>query len=452
MSINRNIFIHETDRAALQTLKAIPGFALILKAMMKVWDERLMYIENTANCVKASERQLKKYYDMLPPICEKLGIEVPDLFMELSPYPNAYTSGDTKPFIVMTSGLIETLPEDLIPTVLAHECGHIACHHVLYTTMGRLILTGALNHIPIPGSIAKIAVVESISSAFAYWMRCSEFSADRAAILCDGTPEKVMEMCARFAGFDKDIPVEIDLDAFMDQAKEYREFIKNNAVNKAMEFLLFRNNSHPLNAVRAYEANEWSNTDNFVKAKAYFDSYDAGSAPAELPISWNEKHFKGREYTEVERELLSFGFENVELVRSTEKESSAKEGTVIGVTIAGTNKYKEAEWYASDADVTVNYYLPLTNKEIAAMHPDEVKMANSAKYYLGKKYGFVKQSFAELGFENIVTEEIKDISKENDNKLGTVSMILIDKNPVFESGEWKPLSSEIKIYYHSLSD
>ena len=83
---------------------------------------------------------MSKYYDMLPPICKKLGIEIPDLYIELDVSPNSYTSGDTKPFIVMTSGLLETLPDELIPTVLAHECGHIACHHVLYSTMGRMIL------------------------------------------------------------------------------------------------------------------------------------------------------------------------------------------------------------------------------------------------------------------------------------------------------------------------
>ncbi len=58
-------------------------------------------------------------------------------------YPNAYTYGDTKPFIVITSGLFETFPDELIPTVIAHECGHILCHHTLYTTMGSAILNGA---------------------------------------------------------------------------------------------------------------------------------------------------------------------------------------------------------------------------------------------------------------------------------------------------------------------
>lgn len=86
--------------------------------------------------LRLDEKQIAKYYNMLPPICTKLGIDVPELFVELDVHPNTYTYGDTKPFIVITSGLFETLPDELIPTVLAHECGHIACHHTLYTTMG----------------------------------------------------------------------------------------------------------------------------------------------------------------------------------------------------------------------------------------------------------------------------------------------------------------------------
>lgn len=77
---------------------------------------------------------MPEIYNMLSPICEKLGIDIPEIYLELDVVPNAYTYGDTKPFIVITSGLLETMPMELLPTVIAHECGHIACHHTLYTT------------------------------------------------------------------------------------------------------------------------------------------------------------------------------------------------------------------------------------------------------------------------------------------------------------------------------
>ena len=143
MPIDHELFIHESDRAALNALKAIPGFTQVLRSFMKVWNEKQFKLLNMSTFVKVSEEQMSKYHDMLIPICKKLNIAVPELYVSLSPVANAYTSGDTEPFIVMTSGLINTVPEELIPTVLAHECGHIACHHVLYSTMGRLILGGA---------------------------------------------------------------------------------------------------------------------------------------------------------------------------------------------------------------------------------------------------------------------------------------------------------------------
>ncbi|MDO5439790.1 MAG: M48 family metalloprotease, partial [Erysipelotrichaceae bacterium] len=126
MAINPNVFIHNDDRAALEALKAIPGFSSLTKSFMRSWNEKLMYINNMSTYVRLSEKQLPRYYAMLPPICEKLGIEVPDLFLKLDVVPNAYTYGEEKPFIVLTSGLLETIPEELLPTVLAHECGHIA--------------------------------------------------------------------------------------------------------------------------------------------------------------------------------------------------------------------------------------------------------------------------------------------------------------------------------------
>ena len=61
---------------------------------------------------------------MLTDICDKLGIAVPEFYIESNPYPDSYTIGDKNPMIILTTGLIETLPTELIPTVLAHECGH----------------------------------------------------------------------------------------------------------------------------------------------------------------------------------------------------------------------------------------------------------------------------------------------------------------------------------------
>jgi len=255
-------YVHETDKTALKALKSIPGFHQFVKAFMKIWSERQFRISNMSSCVRMGDNQLSKYYNMLPPICHKLGIDVPDLYLQLNVVPNSYTSGDTKPFIVVTSGLFETIPEALIPTVLAHECGHIACHHVLYSTMGNILLNGTSlalrNFIPY-GSVATMP----LEIAFFYWMRCSELSADRAAVLCDGSSVNMKEVCMRLAGYDKDIDALASTDEFMVQAKEYREMIRSSKWDKTLEFLALRNLSHPLMTVRALECDEWANSEQY---------------------------------------------------------------------------------------------------------------------------------------------------------------------------------------------
>lgn len=143
MALDYKLYLHDSDKAAMAALKAIPGFSQVMKAFMKICSEQQLRLVNMSSNLRLSEKQMSKYYNMLLPICEKLGIEVSDLFVELDVRPNAYPFGDTKPFIVVTLGLFEIMPDELIATALAHECGHIACHHSLYHTMGRLILSEA---------------------------------------------------------------------------------------------------------------------------------------------------------------------------------------------------------------------------------------------------------------------------------------------------------------------
>lgn len=256
--VNASLFMHESDKAALKALKTIPGFTPALKAFMSIWNERQFRIQNMSSKLRLNEKQMSKYYNMLPPICEKLGIDVPELYLELDVNPNAYTSGDTNPFIVMTSGLLETLPDELIPTVLAHECGHIACHHVLYSTMGRMILNGM-----IMATELSSLVTTPLKMAFAYWMRCSEFSADRVAALCDGNPDKMVEVCMRLSGYDKDILADASAEEFMSQALEYKEMLADSKWDKTLEFLCYSMTDHPLMAVRAYDCNEWGHSELF---------------------------------------------------------------------------------------------------------------------------------------------------------------------------------------------
>ena len=439
MALDYKLYLHDSDKAAMAALKVIPGFSQVMKAFMKIWSEQQLRLINMSTNLRLNERQMAKYYNMLPPICEKLGIDVPELFVELDVHPNAYTYGDTKPFIVITSGLFETLPDELIPTVLAHECGHIACHHTLYTTMGRAILNGASAFVSGLGNIA----LYPIQLAFAYWMRCSEFSADRAAIICDGSAEKSTEVMMRFAGYDKDIMADANVEAFMEQALEYKNLVDNNAWNKTLEFILFQNYDHPLNAIRAYEGREWEKTELYKNILEYVNSETSGDE-SKLPVEVSIKKMVGKNVVDVQAKLLTMGFDNIKTVRNTEA-TKTKEGSIIAITI---NELSEDGWYKRSDEVRIEYFEAKTDEEIALEHPGEIKIGENQKYFLGKNYEEVKVELKYLGFTNYTIKEMAMSKIGWGEKENCVAKIIINDQSQFDKDSWFIKESEVIIYYY----
>ena len=125
--INPSDFIHPEDAAALRTLEGIPGFPALVKKFLQIGLEQMQYGVNMASAIRLSPTQLPHLYNHLPPICQRLGIAEPEFYLQMDPMPNAWTFGDTKIYITMTSGLVELLNDEELDAVLAHECGHILC-------------------------------------------------------------------------------------------------------------------------------------------------------------------------------------------------------------------------------------------------------------------------------------------------------------------------------------
>ncbi|MBP1535863.1 MAG: M48 family metallopeptidase [Ruminococcus sp.] len=446
MPIDHELFIHESDRAALNALKSIPGFTQVLRSFMKVWNEKQFKLLNMSTFVKVSEEQMSKYHDMLIPICKKLNIAVPELYVSLSPVANAYTSGDTEPFIVMTSGLINTVPEELIPTVLAHECGHIACHHVLYSTMGRLILGGATEMLGLSSLITT-----PLQMAFYYWMRCSEYSADRAAAVCDLTGDKTVEMCMRLAGFDKNIPIAANKQAFLAQAAQYKQLVDDSKFNKTLEFLMFNRMNHPLNAVRAYECDRWTNSSSFSHIVRYMQEEERDMMHSYVPVAENIGSYVGRNVTDVAYALRQAGFTNISEVRSTESKGRAAENSITAVTVNDRYDVKQGQWLPADASWLLTYYSPLSHKEQQDAHPGQVCVPGSSVSYMGRNYQEVVDELRALGFTNFSVTEQADIKVRLLLKEGSIAHISIDHQDRFDRNTWFNVNAPVSIRYHVMA-
>lgn len=266
-------YIDKTDKVALAALKAIPLFDKACSKILSIMNEPQRHIFDMSNKIRITENQVPKVYYMVKSICNKLGIEIPDLYLELNREPNAYTYGTEKIAITIHSGLLECLEDDELYAVLAHECGHIVCKHVLYHTIGAYILDGGhmglhkletLLNKTLIGGLISTTIDSSLELAFFHWLRCSELSADRVAVYCCESANPVIESMMRLAGGTTHIDLEIDRDLFINQAEEYQKLTEDKKINKALEYWLTRNHTHPLLAVRAYQAREWAKSTEFA--------------------------------------------------------------------------------------------------------------------------------------------------------------------------------------------
>lgn len=258
-------YIHEDDKKTLSVLKVIPFFDKICSKFISIFNESQHNVLDMSCKVKITKTQLPRIYEMVEVICLKLGIDFPNLFLELNREPNAYTYGDKTATISITSGLLECLEDDEIFAVLAHECGHIACKHVLYHTMGQFILNGGIAGISLLDRTGWLGTAISIplKLAFYNWMRCSELSADRAATLCCETSTPVIETMMRLAGGTWHVAKEIDTQQFIEQASNYKDLTDQSKWSKTLEFLMVSEQTHPLLSVRARLSREWAQTRSF---------------------------------------------------------------------------------------------------------------------------------------------------------------------------------------------
>lgn len=442
MSLDTSLFIHPADKAAMKALKAIPGFEQVIKAYMSIWNERQFRIMNMSSKLRIGPEQMPQYYAMLTPICAKLGINVPELYLELNVSPNSYTYGDTNPFIVMTTGLFETLPEELIPTVLAHECGHIACHHTMFTTLARTILNGTAL---LPGIAGLVTI--PMKMALAYWCRCSEFSADRAASIYDGASDKMVEVCLRLAGYDKDISANGNVDAFLAQAEEYLAMRNDSAWNKTLEFLMFNQLDHPLIAVRALECRNWTQSEQFIKIKGYLKSPDATELYVkDIPAPEAAKRFVGMPFEDVKIIFAQAGFQNISLDTTTNRGPLTKDGRVTLVCIDDDDEFSQGTWFNERSEVRITYFHIPTPQELSEANPGKIQLPISSKGAVGKLYSDVYAAFTTAGFTNVTLEEQR-VRKSLFSKDEAIILVSVDGKADFDMGTWLTPDTPVKIIY-----
>lgn len=264
-------FRHPLDLQATNTLKQFPGLDLLVRQLLGGLGEQFFYLENIASSILVSEKQLPDLHQLLLDACTILDLEPPQLYIRQNPVPNAYTFAmrGKQPFIVIHTSLIELLTPDEIQAVIAHELGHLKCEHGVYLTLANLVILAA-NQLSPWGTM----LTQGLQTQLMEWVRCAEFTCDRAALLATQDPRTVMSVLMKLSGGSPSLAPQLNLDAFVAQARTYDQ-ISSTELGELLKQAQTAQLSHPLPVLRAREIDRWSSSSNYQDLlKRKFMVYD----------------------------------------------------------------------------------------------------------------------------------------------------------------------------------
>jgi Zn-dependent protease with chaperone function len=250
--ISSRAYEHPADRSALVALRKLTGFDLILKNLSGLFNDRAFRLMFLASAVRASEEQFPTLYHDLLDGCYILDLpKVPELYITQEPTVNAMAVGMDKPFVVITSGMVDLMDEDEIRFVIGHELGHVLSGHAVYRTMlfYLLALAARLGFFPLAW-IGFRAVIWGLEE----WFRKSELSCDRAGLLAAQDVDAARRALMKTAG-GKNIS-ELSSDAFHEQAREYDAV--PDIRDSLLKLLQLQGTTHPFAVVRFAELDRWA--------------------------------------------------------------------------------------------------------------------------------------------------------------------------------------------------
>ena len=252
-------FRHPLDLQATKTLKQIPALDIAIRSVLGSVAEQFFYLNNIASSVLVSEKQLPDLHQLLLDACKVLDLEPPQLYIQQNPVPNAYTFAmrGKQPFIMLHTSLIEMLTPEEIQAVIAHELGHLKCEHGVYLTMANLMVLAA-NLLPGWGTV----IAQSLQEQMMQWVRCAEFSCDRAALLATQDPKIIMSVLMKLAGGSPTLAPQLNLEAFIQQAEAYDTAISDD-LGETLRMLQNAQLTHPVPVIRAREIDRWASSSQY---------------------------------------------------------------------------------------------------------------------------------------------------------------------------------------------
>jgi Zn-dependent protease with chaperone function len=255
LGLKADQFRHPVDLEATAALSHWPGMDWAVRSLLGSVVEQALYLDNISSSLLVSEQQLPNLFQLLREAGEILDLPIPQLYVRQNPVPNAYTLAirGQQPFIVLHTALIELLTPEEIQAVLAHELGHLKCEHGVYLTMANLLVLAAGQLSPWGTALAQGLQMQMLN-----WLRCAEFTCDRAGLLVTQNPQVMISVLMKLAGGSPTLSAHLNVEAFLAQARAYNQV--DHDLGMLLKAVRTAELTHPVPVLRAQEIDRWSSS------------------------------------------------------------------------------------------------------------------------------------------------------------------------------------------------
>jgi len=261
------------DSNLLNILKKSKVEILFSKKIEEAFEANLLS-EQKKGCRLVTAESHPNLFTLLQEACDILNIEKkPDLYLNTTVkenYCNCFTFGAANPVVIleMSEKVLTSFKRDELLFILGHELGHFKSWHCFYDVLTKLMSKDA----ELAAQLLKIGLwpmlvtSATIKLYLENWQRMSEFTADRAGLLCC---QNINAVVTCFIKMEKGCPFEqyarIDgqVPNYIQEARSFEA--DSSSFDKFIRFIKTIGSDHPLTILRIKELLKWQESGEYQR-------------------------------------------------------------------------------------------------------------------------------------------------------------------------------------------
>jgi Zn-dependent protease with chaperone function len=241
---------HLQDKSTIDKLNKIPGFQKLVQTTVGNVMESYAAIEYSSEGLNVNARSCPQLHTALLNAAKILDVkDIPAFSTDWHYSIGSFSIGEKQKRMVLLSGVVDLLEPEELQFMIGHELGHIKCNHITYQ-----MLTESL-YLSIADSAIANVLISTIKMPLLNWYRISDYTADRAGLLCCQDIKIALSTMIKMAGLPKSCYNQININSFVQQARDFRK--QTTMTDNIIKYFSINMAFHPWLVDRASELLNW---------------------------------------------------------------------------------------------------------------------------------------------------------------------------------------------------